>query len=179
MQANGALFTLAVDATSGWSWAIDCAGRGLARPLNGADAADPVALLAQPTHVARASGGQPLYWLTNASGQGVLARVDSAADGAPLWVRPFGGVQVIDPARRPLRRTALAYPDAERAVAAAQLADGQVVVLHYSAAAGTETVQRQPLASAGQEVDRLLLSPDGRLLYLLSGSQLSLWRPVR
>lgn len=176
LQANGALFILAAGATSGWAWAIDCAGRGLARPLNGARAPDPVALLAQPTHVARASGGQPLYWLTDASGQGTLARVDSAADGAPVWGQPFGGVQVIDPARRPLRRTAQAYPDAERAVAAAQLADGQVVVLHYSTAAGTVTVQRQPLTPPGQEVDRLLLSPDGRLLYLLSGSLLSLWR---
>ncbi|CRL45903.1 hypothetical protein SGGMMB4_04031 [Sodalis glossinidius str. 'morsitans'] len=62
--------TLGADAAAGWAWGIDRAGQGLARPLNGAHALKPVALLAQPTHVARASGGQPLYWLTDALGQG-------------------------------------------------------------------------------------------------------------
>ncbi|WP_148297116.1 hypothetical protein [Candidatus Sodalis pierantonius] len=37
-------------------------------------------------------------------------------------------------------------------------------------------MQRLYLTSPGQEVDRLLLSPDGHLLYVLSGSQLSIWR---
>ncbi|WP_406705272.1 hypothetical protein [Sodalis sp.] len=203
-DAESALLTLGIDANAGWAWAIDRAGQGITRSVNGAQDAAPVPLLAQPTLVAAASGGQPLYWLTDALGQGVLAHVDSAAGGAPVWLLPFGGAQTIDPARRPLRRIALAYSDADRAVAAAQLADGSVVVLNYtsnssaapnssatptptlsvtsalnlttSAAVGAGAVQCLYLTSPGQEVDRLLLSPDGHLLYVLSSSQLSIWR---
>lgn len=168
MRAMGA------DAALSAVYAIDAQGQGYIVPRRAAAPAA-LSLIADFSSLAAASGGQPLYLLSDSRGNARLARprVAVGSDGAASWVFPFGEAPLpLGGDGRPLRHPALAQPAASHAVMAAQLASGRILVARL----GPDGLTRVELAHGDAAVDDVLLSPDGRLLYLLEMNQLFIYR---
>ncbi|NDL65396.1 ABC transporter permease subunit [Acerihabitans arboris] len=165
---------LGIDAALSAAYVIDARGQGQIIPRQG-DALPAVSLIAGFSALAAASGGQPLYLLSDSRGGARLARPDFAAGpGNPAsWSFPFGeSLLPLSTDGRPLRHPALAQPTANQVVMAAQLASGRVLVARL----GPDGLTRGELAPDGGGINQVLLSPDGRLLYLLAENQLSIYR---
>ncbi len=156
-----------------WGFLIDGNGQGtLVSPRSPAPA--PVDLMADFAGLAAASGGEPLFILANSQGGIRLTRPVFTTDPAKtaIWSFPFGReVRVLDDEHKPLRHLALSQPMGNGVTMAGQLASGQVV----TARLGPQGFRRGEPLPAGNAIDQLLLSPDGRLLYALAANEVSIY----
>ncbi len=173
-DAEPAIQALGADISLTTAFVIDALGRGHRLARGGATSVTD--LMADFASLAAASGGQPLYLLLDRHGNARLARPQTGTAGpgeASPWLFPFGeNLLSLSGDGQPLRHAALAQPAEHQAVMAAQLASGRVVVARL----GPDGMTRGELAPADGPVDEVLLSPDGRLLYLRAENLLSIYR---
>lgn len=129
-------------------------------------------LLANPVLLAQAVGERDLFALAQADGRVVIAQTDfaPAGGGEPQWRFPLGQEPLaFDPSGQPLALLALAEARKGSFLLAAVTTDHRLLLGRFSP---TEPPQQTaiPLAGAAQQ---LLLTPDGRQLYVLAGNQLA------
>ncbi|WP_413737624.1 ABC transporter permease subunit [Sodalis sp. RH21] len=171
--APAGILAVGADDSLAWSFYIDSRGQGALVSLQGTSP-PPAGLMADFSALAPASGGQPLFLLGDIRGGVRLVRPAFPAHPAKtaIWTYPFGdNVRVLGDGNGPLRHMALAQPAENQAVMAAQLSSGRVVVARL----GPQGMVRRELDTGTAAIDRLLLAPDGRLLYLLAGNELSIY----
>lgn len=122
--------------------------------------------------ISRAVGGQPLYGIGLSNGRFMLLQPDFSAT-PPRWQFPLGEQpRFLDLKGQNLRHLVLAEPQPQHFSLAATTDDGRLM-------AGIFTAQGQQLTEltdVAKAIDQLLLTPDGRLLYLLSGHQLYIYQ---
>lgn len=132
------------------------------------------ALSAPPVSWSRAIGGQPLYGAGLSNGRFTLLQPDFSAT-PPGWQFPLGDQpRVLDIQGKRLLHLALAEPQPQQFSVAAITDDSRLLV-------GQFTPQGQEITTLGAvpaTVDQLLLAPDGRLLYVLSGNQVHIYQLV-
>lgn len=129
-------------------------------------------LSAPPVSWSRAVGRQSLYGAGLSNGRFILLHPDFSAT-PPRWQFPLGDQpQVLDFKGRNLQKLALAEPQPQQFSVAATTDDGRLLVGQFTA----QGQQITALDAVPQTVDQLLLAPDGRLLYLLSGNQLHIYQ---
>ncbi|WP_050112866.1 ABC transporter permease subunit [Yersinia thracica] len=125
-----------------------------------------------PLSIRRAVGGQPLYGIGLTNGRFMLLQPDFSAT-TPRWQFPLGEQpRFLDLKGQNLRHLVLAEPQPQHFSLAATTDDGRLM-------AGIFTAQGQQLTEltdVPKAIDQLLLTPDGRLLYLLSGHQLYIYQ---
>lgn len=129
-------------------------------------------LLAEPVLLAQAVGQRDLFALSGAKGQITLAQADfaPAGGGEPHWRFPLGSQPLVfDQQKRPLALLTLAQPRKGRFLLAATTDDHRLLLGHFSS---TEPL-RQTELQLNAAVQQLLLTPDGRQLYVLTGNQLA------
>ncbi|WP_413727891.1 phosphate ABC transporter permease [Sodalis sp. RH19] len=166
-----AIQAMGIDASLSSAYVIDGRGQGHLLPRRGA-APSAAGLMADFAGLAAASGGQPLYLLLDRRGNARLAQPNGRA-AALSWVFPFGENPLpLSGDGQPLRHAALAQPAEKQAVMAAQLASGRILVARL----GPDGLTRSELTPDDGTVDEVLLSPDGRLLYLRAENLLSIYR---
>jgi len=125
-------------------------------------------LLTAPTHIAQ-QGNSTL--LANAQGQVVVASVNINSNH-PSWLWPLGQQpQWLDPLRQPLRQIALTSTADQGYLLAAVTTDNRLLIAQAQPGQAWR-VQSLPLTQPAQQ---LLVTPDGRQLYLLSGKQLAVY----
>lgn len=174
-QASADIRVMGIDPALTAGFFIDAHGQGWTQTRRGGGTLG-VKLMMNVAALSAAGGGQPLYLLSDQRGNGRIAGVQFAAggDAIPAWVFPFGeSLFPLSDDGRPVRYQTLAQPAADRAVAAAQTASGRIVIVRFGPAGVLQRAGFMPEESA---LDELKLSPDGRLLYLLAGNQLSLYQ---
>jgi phosphate transport system permease protein len=129
-------------------------------------------LLSKPVLLARAAGERDLFALAQADGRLTVVQADFAPTGGgePQWRFPLGQQLVaFDPQGQPLALLALAEVRGGAILLAAVTDDHRLLFGRFNASAPVQPTQLQLNAAAQQ----LLLTPDGRQLYLLSGNQLA------
>ncbi len=135
-------------------------------------------LSAKPALLAQAVGERDLFALAQEDGRLVVAQADfaPAGGGDPQWRFPLGPEPLaFDPQGRPLALLALAETRKGNFLLAAVTSDNRLLFGRFNPA---EPLQQTiiPLAGAAQQ---LLLTPDGRQLYVLSGNQLARYQVER
>lgn len=125
-----------------------------------------------PVSISRAVGGQPLYGIGLSNGRFILLQPDFSAT-PPRWQFPLGEQpRFLDLTGQNLSHLVLAEPQPQHFSIAATTADGRLM-------AGTFTAQGQQVTEVTdvpKPIEQLLLAPDGRLLYLLSGHQVYIYQ---
>ena len=166
---------LGADESLDWAYRIDRDGQGrFIRLQEGTRFANESALMADVDSLAAASNGQPLYALGDRRGNIRLTRPVFTAYPAETanWTFPFGyAPRPLADDGQPLRHLALAQPEDDKAVIAAQLASGRIAV----ASLGPQGMTRRILDPFDPIVDQMLISADGRQLYVVSGGRLGLY----
>ncbi|PRD14968.1 ABC transporter permease subunit [Pantoea coffeiphila] len=187
LDSHSQSVALGTDKVQRWGWRIDQDGRGQFISLEAQNATlpqptsdqrsqpqseptlqlQPQTLLAGPVRAASSADNLTTLLLDN-SGNMLLVRPDFSLPQKPEWSFPLGDIPV-------------ASGDAGAGqISVAQSAENRWVV----ALAGTDRItlwQLQPQQPAQNtnltvsNVNQLLLSPDGGLLFTLSGSQLRVW----
>lgn len=126
-------------------------------------------LLSKPLLLARAAGERDLFALAQAAGRVAVVQADFASE-PPQWRFPLGQQPMaFDPQGKPLALLALTSTRAGATLLAAVTDDHRLLFGRFSPSAPAQQTQVQLKAAAQQ----LLLTPDGRQLYLLSGNQLA------
>ncbi|MDC6109802.1 ABC transporter permease subunit [Serratia rubidaea] len=130
-------------------------------------------LLPAPTLLARAVGARDLFALAQADGRFIIAQADFAAapQQKPHWSLPLGAQpQALLPHAGALTQLALTPAREAGAYLVAAVTERRQLLLARVAA-------RQPAAvsaiALSEDVQQLVLAPDGRQLYLLSGNRLA------
>ncbi|MEN4145886.1 ABC transporter permease subunit [Serratia marcescens] len=129
-------------------------------------------LLAKPTLLAQAAGERDLFALAQADGRLVVARADfaTAENGRPQWQFPLGQQPLaLDPQRKPLKLLSLADAHRGQYLLAGVTDDRRLVFGRFSPDRPPQFSER-PLEHDGEQ---LVLTPDGRQLYLLTGNRLA------
>ncbi len=125
-----------------------------------------------PLSISRAAGAQSLYGIGLSNGRFILLQPDFSAT-PPRWQFPLGEQpRFLDLTGQNLSHLVLAEPQPQHFSIAATTADGRLM-------AGMFTAQGQrvtELTDVPKTIDQLLLSPDGHLLYLLSGHQVYIYQ---
>ncbi|WP_145519517.1 ABC transporter permease subunit [Yersinia mollaretii] len=167
---------LGLDTQGQVAYRIDNQGKGDFIRLNAQGASPAGSLISEqtlsspPVSISRAVGGQPLYGLGLSKGRLLLVQPDFSAT-PPRWQFPLGDQpRLMDLQGQRLHHLVLAEPQPEQFSLAAVTEDGRLLAGEFSAQGQqiTELTDAPP-------VEQLLLTPDGRLLYLLSGNQLYLY----
>lgn len=168
---------LGLDTQRQVAYRIDNQGKGDFIQLNAQGESPAGSLISEqtlsspPVSISRATGGQPLYGLGLSKGRLLVVRPDFSAT-PPRWQFPLGDQpRLMDLKGQRLHHLVLAEPQAEQFSLAAVTEDGRLL-------AGVFSAQGQQITELTDvpQVDQLLLTPDGRLLYLLSGNQLSIYQ---
>ncbi|ENO8656535.1 ABC transporter permease subunit [Yersinia enterocolitica] len=125
-----------------------------------------------PLSISRAAGAQSLYGIGLSNGRFILLQPDFSAT-PPRWQFPLGEQpRFLDLTGQNLSHLVLAEPQPQHFSIAATTADGRLM-------AGMFTAQGQQvteLTDVPKTIEQLLLSPDGHLLYLLSGHQVYIYQ---
>ncbi len=125
-----------------------------------------------PLSISRAAGAQSLYGISLSNGRFILLQPDFSAT-PPRWQFPLGEQpRFLDLTGQNLSHLVLAEPQPQHFSIAATTADGRLM-------AGMFTAQGQQvteLTDVPKAIEQLLLAPDGRLLYLLSGHQVYIYQ---
>lgn len=125
-----------------------------------------------PVSISRAVGGQPLYGIGLSNGRFMLLQPDFSTT-APRWQFPLGEQpRFLDLKGQNLRHLVLAEPQPQHFSLAATTDDGRLMAGRFTAQ-GQQVIEMTEVPKA---IDQLLLTPDGRLLYLLSGHQLYIYQ---
>lgn len=129
-------------------------------------------LLPSPVSISRAVGGQPLYGAGLSNGRFLLLQPDFSAT-PPGWQFPLGEQpRFMDLQGQRLIQLAVTETQPRQFAVAAVTEDGRLM-------AGTFNTQGQQVTEqtdVPKTINQLLLTPDGRLLYLLSGHQLYIYQ---
>ncbi|MDN0109222.1 ABC transporter permease subunit [Yersinia mollaretii] len=167
---------LGLDTQGQVAYRIDNQGKGDFIRLNAQGESPAGSLISEqilsspPVSISRAVGGQPLYGLGLSKGRLLLVQPDFSAT-PPRWQFPLGDQpRLMDLKGQRLHHLVLAEPQPEQFSLAAVTEDGRLLAGEFSA----QGQQITELTDA-PSVEQLLLTPDGRLLYLLSGNQLYLY----
>ncbi|WP_170138694.1 ABC transporter permease subunit [Edaphovirga cremea] len=166
-----------LDADQQFAYRIGSDGVGEFLPL--ATGKPPIAarLAIRPTLLAVSAGRNPLYALGQANGQGVLVRPDipliKQTSAQPGWQFPFGDQPLVfDRYGHALTHLALAEPTENKVILAAVTDDNRLIVTYLEPLQSPIYLVDEPLA---ERPDRLLLTPDGKTIYLLNGNILSVY----
>lgn len=125
-----------------------------------------------PVSISRAVGGQPLYGVGLSNGRFLLLQPDFSAT-PPVWQFPLGEQpRFMDLKGQRLNQLAVAEPQPRQFAIAAVTDDGRLMTGTFSAQ-GQQVSEQTDVPKA---INQLLLTPDGRLLYLLSGQQLYIYQ---
>ncbi|AJI93621.1 binding--dependent transport system inner membrane component family protein [Yersinia ruckeri] len=159
------------------AWRIDAQGNGEFIRLH-AEGDQPAgsqvfsqALSAAPVSLSQAVGEPELQALGLSNGRLIL--VEPVFAGGAHWRFPLGDQpRILDDKQRPLRHIAVAEPQSQRFTLAAATDDGRLLIGHFADGESQVMV----LANPPTTIDQLLLTPDGRLLYLLSSTQLYIYQ---
>ncbi|MDN0119673.1 ABC transporter permease subunit [Yersinia frederiksenii] len=169
---------LGVDAAGQVGYRIDEQGKGYFIRLK-AQGESPAGSLIRaqqlspsPVSISRAVGGQPLYGAGLSNGRFLLLQPDFSAT-PPGWQFPLGEQpRFMDLQGQRLIQLAVTEPQPRQFAVAAVTEDGRLM-------AGTFNTQGQQVTEqtdVPKTINQLLLTPDGRLLYLLSGHQLYIYQ---
>lgn len=169
---------LGVDAAGQVGYRIDEQGKGYFIRLK-AQGQSPAGSLIRaqqlspsPVSISRAVGGQPLYGAGLSNGRFLLLQPDFSAT-PPGWQFPLGEQpRFMDLQGQRLIQLAVTEPQPRQFAVAAVTEDGRLM-------AGTFNTQGQQVTEqtdVPKTINQLLLTPDGRLLYLLSGHQLYIYQ---
>ncbi|ATM77428.1 ABC transporter permease subunit [Serratia fonticola] len=173
MSYSSPALAIGMDVQQRIGYRIDRQGEGHFYPLQ-APSNNPAqqTLLSQPTLLAQAVGERDLFALARADGRLMVAQADfaPAGGGEPQWRFPLGQEPLaFDPHGHALTLLSLAQVRRGNFLLAAVTDDNRLLFGRFS-----PTLQGHPteipLAAAPQQ---LLLTPDGRQLYLLTGNQLA------
>ncbi|WP_145594722.1 ABC transporter permease subunit [Yersinia aleksiciae] len=168
---------LGLDIQGQVAYRIDHQGNGSFIRLNAQGASPAGSLISEqtlspsPISISRVAGGEPLYGVGLSKGQFLLLQPDFSAT-PPRWQFPLGKPpRVMDLKGQNLQHLALAEPQPQQFTLAAVTKDGRLL-------AGAFTAQGQQITELADvpQAEQLLLTPDGRLLYLLSGNQLYIYQ---
>ncbi|ABS48794.1 MULTISPECIES: ABC transporter permease subunit [Yersinia pseudotuberculosis complex] len=180
VKRNAPALALGMDIQGKIAYRIDNQGKGVFVRLGGQGSApagsviNEQALSAPPVSWSRAIGGQPLYGAGLSNGRFTLLQPDFSAT-PPGWQFPLGDQpRALDIQGKRLLHLALAEPQPQQFSVAAITDDSRLLV-------GQFTPQGQQITTLGAvpaTVDQLLLAPDGRLLYVLSGNQVHIYQLV-
>jgi phosphate transport system permease protein len=177
VERSAPTLALGVDTQGNIGYRIDSQGKGYFIRLNpqGDSPAGAVfsvrALSPPPVSISRVAGGQPLYGVGLSNGQLLILQPDFSAM-PPRWQFPLGEQpRFMDLQGQRLHHLALAEPQPQQFSIAAITDDGRLL-------AGNFTAQGQQITELVDvpQAEQLLLTPDGRLLYLLSGNQLYVYQ---
>lgn len=172
---------LGMDVQQRLGYRIDAQGAGQfyrLTPQPVGKAAAPVAqqtLLAKPALLSQAAGEHSLFALAQADGRFVVARADftSAETAQPHWVFPLGQRPLtLDKQGRALKLLSLAQAHQNSYLLAGVTEDNRLVFGRFSADRALKLSER----ALEQGAQQLLLTPDGRQLYLLTGNRLACYQ---
>lgn len=178
LTVSAPALALGMDVQQRVGYRIDAQGSGQfyrLTPAPSGQAQTPLAqqtLLAKPTLLAQAAGERDLFALAQADGRLVVARADfaTAENGRPQWQFPLGQQPLaLDPQRKPLKLLSLADAHRGQYLLAGVTDDRRLVFGRFSPDRPPQFSER-PLEHDGEQ---LVLTPDGRQLYLLTGNRLA------
>lgn len=175
LPASSAPLAWGADESLSWGYGIDKGGLGRFIPLRDGETPSAVPLMADFSSLAAATGGQPLYIMADRRGNIRVTRPVFSPHPAETaqWTFPFGeGLRALSDDGLPLRHLTLAQTDDDTATIAAQSASGEIVLARIGA---RYMIRRLP-PPLNAAVDGLSLSADGRQLYVVSGTRLSLYQ---
>lgn len=173
MSYSSPALAIGMDVQQRIGYRIDRQGEGHFYPLQ-APNNTPIqqTLLSQPTLLAHAVGERDLFALARADGRLIVAQADFAPSGGgePQWRFPLGQEPLaFDPHGQALTLLSLAQVRRGNFLLAAVTDDNRLLFGRFS-----PTLQGQPTEIPLTDVpQQLLLTPDGRQLYLLTGNQLA------
>ncbi|CAI0875058.1 ABC transporter permease subunit [Serratia ficaria] len=177
IQAAAPALALGMDVQQRIGYRIDARGDGqfyrLAPPQG--KTAEPLArqgLLAKPTLLSQAAGERDLFALAQADGRVVVAQADFAAaeTALPRWAFPLGQRPLpLDKQGRALKLLSLAQAQRGQYLLAGVTQDNRLVFGRFSP---DRAPQLSAFALEGG-AQQLVLTPDGRQLYLLAGNRLA------
>ncbi|MGE6472419.1 ABC transporter permease subunit [Serratia proteamaculans] len=178
ISATAPALALGMDVQQRIGYRIDAQGLGQFYrlvPQDAAAAGTPLSqqpLLTKPTLLTQAAGERDLFALAQADGRVIVASADFAAasTSAPQWLFPLGQRPLaLDKQGRPLALLALSEVRHGHYLLAGVTDDHRLVFGRFGSDQAPQ-LSESPLESA---VQQLVLTPDGRQLYLLSGNRLA------
>ncbi|CAI1951042.1 ABC transporter permease subunit [Serratia proteamaculans] len=178
ISATAPALALGMDVQQRIGYRIDAQGLGQFYrlvPQDAAAAGTPLSqqpLLTKPTLLTQAAGERDLFALAQADGRVIVASADFAAasTSAPQWLFPLGQRPLaLDKQGRPLALLALSEVRQGHYLLAGVTDDHRLVFGRFGSDQAPQ-LSESPLESA---VQQLVLTPDGRQLYLLSGNRLA------
>lgn len=169
---------LGIDASGQMGYRLDAQGKGYFIRLEAQGESPAGSLISAqqlapaPVSISRAAGGQPLYGVGLSNGRFLLLQPDFSAT-PPVWQFPLGEQpRFMDLKGQSLNQLAVAEPQPRQFAIAAVTDDGRLMTGMFSAQ-GQQVSEQTDVPKA---INQLLLTPDGRLLYLLSGQQLYIYQ---
>ncbi|WP_413502337.1 ABC transporter permease subunit [Serratia proteamaculans] len=178
ISATAPALALGMDVQQRIGYRIDAQGLGQFYrlvPQDAAAAGTPLSqqpLLTKPTLLTQAAGERDLFALVQADGRFIVASADFAAasTSVPQWLFPLGQRPLaLDKQGRPLALLALSEVRQGHYLLAGVTDDHRLVFGRFGSDQAPQ-LSESPLESA---VQQLVLTPDGRQLYLLSGNRLA------
>lgn len=169
---------LGIDASGQIGYRLDAQGKGYFIRLEAQGESPAGSLISAqqlapaPVSISRAVGGQPLYGVGLSNGRFLLLQPDFSAT-PPVWQFPLGEQpRFMDLKGQRLNQLAVAEPQPRQFTIAAVTDDGRLMTGTFSA----QGQQVSEQTDVPKTINQLLLTPDGRLLYLLSGQQLYIYQ---
>ncbi|ANS44184.1 ABC transporter permease subunit [Serratia inhibens] len=178
IAASAPALALGMDVQQRIGYRIDAQGVGQfysLTPQQGAGAGEPLAqqpLLAKPALLTQAAGERDLFALAQADGRFIVASADFAAAGTavPQWAFPLGQrPQALDQRGRPLTLLTLAEARRGQYLLAGVTNDNRLVFGRF----GNDHSPQLSESALGSAPQQIVLTPDGRQLYLLAGNRLA------
>uniref|UniRef100_A8GHP6 Binding-protein-dependent transport systems inner membrane component n=1 Tax=Serratia proteamaculans (strain 568) TaxID=399741 RepID=A8GHP6_SERP5 len=178
ISATAPALALGMDVQQRIGYRIDTQGAGQFYSLTQQDPAGtgkPLTqqpLLTKPALLTQAAGERDLFALAQADGRFIVASADFAAasTSAPQWLFPLGQRPLaLDKQGRPLALLVLSEARHGQYLLAGVTEDRRLVFGRFGSDQAPQ-LSESPLESA---VQQLVLTPDGRQLYLLSGNRLA------
>ncbi|MEN4927584.1 ABC transporter permease subunit [Erwinia billingiae] len=167
LPASTPSVALGMDTRQKWAWRIDRQGQGMFIPLDAQPPSVAFPLAAgEVSAVTSADNGSVL--LHSASGMVLVQPQLTVSHDEPVWKFPLGD--------RPLagsdaNATVMSLAHADDRWLIAQGSAQQITLLQYAAGAAPEK-----FTLAVPDINQLLLSPDGKLLFGVAGNILRVWR---
>ena len=158
---------LGMDRQQQWGWRIDDQGNGYFIPLNAEPPMSPFPLMRSAVRASSSSdNGSTL--LLSAQGSMVLVKPEFIPGEAPRWKFPLGDLP-LSSGETTINQFSLAQSGENRWQVALATPD------HITLWQLQSQLPAQNYRLDIRDVSQLLLSPDGRLLFALAGSQLRVW----
>lgn len=159
---------LGMDAQQKWGWRIDDQGKGFFIPLNAQPVSAPYPLTKEPVTAVSTSDNASIL-LHSSSGITLVQPRFNGSEGEPDWKFPLGDKPL---AGSDDAATVMSIAQVnDRHWLVAQASPGRITLLNYQAGNVPEAFTLEM-----PDVNLLQLSPDGQLLFGVSGSILRVWR---